>query len=94
MAPTKQNESNVWKYFLKKDKFIAKCKYSKKEITSSGNTTNLEVRLDRCKLSPPLKDSSRRRIINVKSRTTKLTAVTRIMGTKIWKLNLEMIAKL
>jgi hypothetical protein len=26
MAPTKQNESIVWKYFLKKDKFIVKRK--------------------------------------------------------------------
>jgi hypothetical protein len=57
MAPTKQNESIVWKHFLKRDKFIAKCKYCKKEIRYSGNMTNLKVHLERCKFSPSLKES-------------------------------------
>jgi hypothetical protein len=57
MAPTKQNEGIVWKYFFKEDKFMAKCEYCKNEIRSRGNTTNWKVRFEWCKFSPSRKYS-------------------------------------
>jgi hypothetical protein len=51
----------VWKYFLKKDKFITKCKYCIKGIRSRGNTPNLKVHLERCKFSPSLKESHKKK---------------------------------
>jgi hypothetical protein len=57
MPPTKQNESVVWKHFLKKDVFIVKSRYCKIEVRSSGNTMNFAVHLGKCKFSPSLKES-------------------------------------
>ena len=91
MAPTKQNESIVWKHFLKK--FIAKCKYYKKEITSSGNKPTWRSIWKGVSFNRRLKKASQKENQREESKKEAKT-VTRVLGSKIWKLNLKMIVQL
>jgi hypothetical protein len=91
MVPTKQNESIVWKYFLKK--LIAKCKYYKKKLTSSGNKPTWKSIWKGVSFHCRLKKASQKE--NQREEPMKeAKTVIRILGTKIWKFNLKMIVQL
>jgi hypothetical protein len=91
MAPTTQNESIVWKNFLKK--IIAKCKYYKKKIMSIGKRSTWTSIWKSVSFHRRLQKASQKENQREESKKEAKT-VTRILGTKIWKLNLKMTVKL